>query len=214
MSAVMVVGTGGRVGRALVPALVQAGHRVLAVVRNPATYSVPAAAATGDGQVDVRAGDVRDGDSIRSLLPGHDALVCVVGPAGSRPHALYSAASSAIVQAMGESGPQRLLVLSSAGVRRDDPGLALWYRLVASSVLRALYRDMSAMEGTIRRSSLDWTVIRPSRITDAPPTGDFRVRDGVTPPGGTAIPVGDLAQFIVHEIGSPQWVRATPTLAT
>src|SRR5829696_442945 len=52
------------------------------------------------------------------------------------------------------------------------------YRLIARPllwrVLRAHYTDLAQMERLLRESGLDWTVVRPPRLTDGPATGRQR----------------------------------------
>ncbi|WP_285657962.1 NAD(P)H-binding protein [Actinomycetospora sp. NBRC 106375] len=107
----------------------------------------------------------------------------------------------------------RLIAITSAGVRDDDPELALWYRLLVRPLLRDIYSDMRLMEDTVRTSGLDWTLVRPVLLVDRDPTDTYRVRDDATPRRGRTITRTDLARFIVNEVDRPQWSRRTPTLA-
>jgi hypothetical protein len=70
---------------------------------------------------------------------------------------------------METTGVNRLITISSAGVRHDDPNFALWYRCVARTLLKELYDDMRLMETIIReRSRLDLCPAHPP----PGPTGD------------------------------------------
>lgn len=209
MSRVVVFGAGGRTGRLIVEESLRAGHTVTAAVRTPETFSpLPR-----EGSLNVVRADVRDPDSLRAAVQGQDAVVCAIGPSGRRAHGLYSGAARALVGAMEAAGDARLLALSSAGVRRDDPAFALWYRLAARTLLRELYDDMRLMEQIVRESPLDWTFVRPTRLLDGPPTGTCRVQDGSTPPGGWQVTRTDVARFIAQELEDHRWSRAAPTLA-
>ncbi|WP_341230001.1 NAD(P)H-binding protein [Nocardioides salarius] len=66
---VLVTGATGFVGRRLVPALVEAGHQVKAMTRNPDTY---------DGQGDPVFGDVNDPGSLAAPLEGVDVAIYLV----------------------------------------------------------------------------------------------------------------------------------------
>lgn len=208
MSRVVVFGSNGRAGRAIVEESLRAGHDVTAAVRDPQRLSVDA----GRAPVVVRA-DVRDAGSVLAATAGQDAVVCAIGPAGRTAGALYSTGARTIVDAMVDNRVDRLVALSSSGVRRGDPHHPLWYRAVARTVLRELYADMRRMEEIIAASPLDWTVVRPARILDEPATGHLRVGDGANPEAGTGVALGDLARFVVQEVDTPRWSRAYPTLA-
>jgi len=212
---VFVLGAGGATGRVLVDELLVAGHRVTAAARNPAALPK---FAPGSGCVDAARGlrvtwvDTRDADSMAAAVAGHSTVISAIGPPGRRPQGLYSETARSLVAALPATGVDRLLVMTSAGVI-DDKGHALWYRLVARTLLRDMYEDMRRLEATIRSSTLEWTFVRPTRITDDPPTGSYRVENACTPARGHRISRVDLARFIVNEIDERQWMRAAPTLA-
>lgn len=204
----IIFGAAGRAGRVIVTEALNAGHEVTAAVRDPATLST----ADQEPFTVVRA-DVRDPGSVRAAVAGHDAVVSAIGPAGRHAHGLYSDGARAMVSAMQSTGVRRLIAITSSGVRRDDPNHALWYRVLARTLMNELYGDMRQMEALISESAVDWTFVRPTRLTDDPPTGTYRVEDGETPGGGWKIPVADLARFIVGELDDHRWSHAAPTLA-
>ncbi|WP_433658411.1 NAD(P)-dependent oxidoreductase [Nocardia sp. CA-128927] len=209
MSKVIVFGAAGRAGRAIVTEALSAVHDVTAAVRTPAKLS----SADQPERFTVVRADVRDADSVRAAVAGHDVVVSAIGPSGRHADALYSDGARAMVSAMRTTGATRLIAITSSGVRRDDPNHPLWYRLVARTLMNELYGDMRLMESIISESDVDWTFVRPARLTDNPPTGTYRVQDGETPSGGWQVPVTDLARFIVGELDEHRWSHAAPTLA-
>lgn len=212
MSALIVFGANGATGHVIVEEALRAGHTVTAAVRDPATFrAVPAEIRAAPLSV-VRA-DVRDVDSVRAAVTGQDAVVSAIGPAGGRADGLYSAAARTLVDAMRAAEVDRLVALSSSGVRIDDPNHPLWYRIVAGTLLAELYGDMRRMEHVVRESPINWTFVRPTRIVDEPPTGAYRAEDGVNPLRGTSVTRVDLARFVVRAVDEERWSRSHPTLA-
>ena len=70
------------------------------------------------------------------------------------------------------------------------------------------------MEALIRaRPDRAWTIVRASRLTDAPARGGYRVEDGQDLAGGWWISRHDLAAFIVEHVDDRAWVDRTPSLA-
>ena len=49
---------------------------------------------------------------------------------------------------------------------------------LTKAVLRKHYADLALMEDMLRESGLDWTVVRPPRLTDKPGTGNYRTAFG------------------------------------
>jgi putative NADH-flavin reductase len=60
--------------------------------------------------------------------------------------------------------------------------------------------DSSAMERIFRESELDWTIVRPPRLTNKPYTGKYRVREGHLPRFGLTISRADVADFLVKTV--------------
>jgi putative NADH-flavin reductase len=200
VSNLVVFGANGATGHVIIGEALRAGHTVTAAVRDPSTFSAP---------VKVVQADIRDHESVHAAVAGHDAVISAIGPAGRKAEGLYSAAARTFVDA----GIHRLVALSSSGARSDDPNHPLWYRVVARTLMSELYGDMRLMEDIVRDSALDWTFVRPARIVDEPPTGDYRVLDGVNPEGGTKIPRVDLARFVVAAVSDKHWSYTCPTIA-
>jgi putative NADH-flavin reductase len=203
---VAVLGASGRTGRRVVDQAVRAGHDVTAVVRDPAAFAL--SHRTG---LRVVTGDVRSADSLGAAIGGADVVVSALGPRGRTADGLYSAAARATVTAMGGGG--RLLTVTSAGVRYDDPELALWYRVLVRPLIRELYADMIAAEELIRAGDVDWTFVRPVLLRDRDAVTTYRVGDGGVPARGRTITCAEVAHFVVGEIGEPRWSRRAPTLA-
>ena len=202
---VVVLGAAGRTGRLIVAEALRSGHRVTAAVRSPA--SIPATPG-----LRVERADVRDTDSQRAVIQGHDVVVSAIGPAGRTAGNLYSDGARATVAAMRACGVDRLLAITSVGVRHDDPHHAWWYRSLIRPIGADLYADMARMEQIVRDSDLDWTFVRPTYLQDREPTGAFRVTDNSTPKGGWRITRTDVARF-VEELEARRWSRRAPSLA-
>jgi putative NADH-flavin reductase len=203
---IVVLGAAGRTGRLIVAEALHSGHQVTAAVRSPA--SVPAAPG-----LRVERADVRDADSLRAVIQGHDAVVSAIGASGRKADNLYSDGARATVSAMQATGVKRLLAITSVGVRRDDPHHAWWYRGLIRPIGADLYADMTRMEQIVRDSDLDWTFVRPTYLQDREPTGGYRATDNSTPQGGWRITRTDVARFIVEELDAHRWSRQAPSLA-
>jgi putative NADH-flavin reductase len=63
------------------------------------------------------------------------------------------------------------------------------------------------MEDVLRDSALDWTVVRPPRLTDKPLTGTYRVAYGQNLRRGLFISRADVAQFMLRALDRPDTIR-------
>src|SRR5439155_3753464 len=124
--------------------------------------------------------------------------------------------------AMQATGARRIVVVSAAPVGtvvspgrpnppRHDPGDGFVMRHLASPLarraLRAHYADLALMEDVLRESGLDWTVVRPPRLTDGPLTGRYRTAVGQNLRGGWRISRADVAHLMLRALDRPETVK-------
>lgn len=206
---IVVLGATGRTGRQVVEQALQAGHEVVAYVRNP-----DGLAAQGEGLTVVQ-GDILDAVRVSEAVAGADAVISAVGSTPDSPEAMLTRGMANVVAAMKEHGVRRLIVVTRAGVRleNDPAGLGRrlmlgWLGIVAPHALR----DAQGAVEVIRASGLDWTVVRAPRLSNGAGTG--RVRSGALPLGPMhAVSRADLARFMLEQLGDDRYVRQAPMIA-
>ena len=70
------------------------------------------------------------------------------------------------------------------------------------------------MEDILRDSGLDWTVVRPPRLTDKPLTGSYRTAYGQNLRGGWLIPRADVAHYMLRVLDQPDTIKQAIGIAT
>ncbi|MEV0350144.1 NAD(P)H-binding protein [Nonomuraea sp. NPDC050680] len=220
MSSIAVIGAAGRTGRLIVERSLAAGHRVTAIARRPQALRVAAIARrsqdlhmTGPG-LTIRTADILAPGSLQGLLDDHDAVISALGATGRGPTAVYSTGTAEIVSALKPGA--RLIVISSAGLgvpTGAGPGTRLAARLL-HHLMRHTYTDMARMEDLLSNSSLTWTAVRPTRLTDRPATGHPRVSIGATAKVGNQTSRADLAAFALDAIDDPRTYRSAVAVSS
>ena len=202
---IAVIAAAGRTGALVVAELLRRGHDVTALVRHPEKLG-----ATAD-QVRVVVGDATDAGALDRLLEGADVVVSALGPT-SRTSTVVSETAGALVAAMDRAGVRRYVGISGAGT--DVPGDRKGAKDRAiSRVVRAVGGAMAADKAAEYRiwvgSDVDFTLVRPPRLVDGPPTG--RVLHDAHPPGpSSAIRRADLAAFVADEVEQARYPRLAP----
>lgn len=172
---VTIFGGHGKIALILAPMLVDAGHQLTSIVRNP--DHVADIEATGATAV-VSSVEEADVESLAHLLSGQDAIVWSAGAGGGDPARTYAVDRDAAVRSMvaaRAAGVARYVMVSFSGsspevlVPEDDP-----FRH---------YQDAKiAADDHLRGTDLDWTILGPGTLTLEPGTGsvnpDARFRDG------------------------------------
>lgn len=148
-----------------------------------------------------------------------DAAICTIGAPGGflgrGTTTVYSRAAASLTAALAQADVRRVVFCTSAGVEAHDPGEVLVYRLLAKPLfLQRAYDDMILAEATLRSSGLDWTIVRPARLSDRPATGHYRTSPRFRSPAGKSIPRGDAAAFILDQLIDTRWSGQTPRLTT
>lgn len=192
---IAVIGAAGGVGRQVVAQALAAGHSVQALVRTD--EQAQSLSALGAKAV---LGDLLG--EWQSVLDGADAVVWAAGAGVSRNfQAIDGDALIALVKDMearrNAGGTARLVVVSSMGVDRPEQ---------MPPFLAAVLRVKAVSDAHVQQSGLDWTVVRPGGLTDAPGTG--RVRVGL-PVAGGMIPRADVAGVVLACLNTPTTIHQT-----
>jgi len=200
-----ILGATGATGTALTGQALAAGHQVTAVVRDPARLAVPAHPA-----LRTITADVMDPASIADALAGADAVISAVGPRGTGPTTVIQDSVRSIIAAMDKTGTRRLLQVSGSIAADDGESPYMRYLLkplARRTFLRHVCADMRHGEEQIRRSDLDWTIIRPPSLTSKPASGTYRTAVDRNLPHGFTISRADLAAWMLTLIGDPATVH-------
>jgi nucleoside-diphosphate-sugar epimerase len=110
---VAVIGATGATGKHLTRTLLERGHEVTALVRDPTRLGELA------DRVRMVHGTSTDPDAIKDLLAGNEAVVSALGPTKKEP-TLHQDTARVLVEAMRREGIRRFIGISGAGI--DVPG--------------------------------------------------------------------------------------------
>lgn len=210
-----IIAATGATGRHVLDQALAAGHEVTALVRNPSKLEADVRAVTAD-MASPRP------EVLEEALAGADAVVSALGATSKAQAGVAATGTRALIEAMSATGTSRLVVLSAAPIGtvstaarpdkpRHDPGDGFVLRRltgIVKRVLREHYADLADMEDLVQDSALDWTIVRPPRLTDKPATGAYRTAYGRNPRGGSVISRADLAHCMLAAITSPEASRA------
>jgi putative NADH-flavin reductase len=186
----LILGATGGTGTRLVEQALERGHLVTALVRSAPGLTIR------HERLTIQAGDPTRPEVLSRLLPGQDAVLSSLGTRDLRPTTVRADSARAAVAAMPAAGVRRLLVVSAAALFPDVGVVRLLGPLVRR-VLRENMFDTSEMETVVGASPLDWTVVRPPRLTDGEGAGRYRTEVGRLPRRGLAITRADLARYLL-----------------
>jgi putative NADH-flavin reductase len=206
---VLVIGASGKTGHEVVRQALAAGHEVTAFVRDPSRLEIR------EPRLTVVRGDVRSVDDLRRALAGQDAVISTLGgrakdamtrPLSGKPSGgVMEASTAALIEAAGEAGVRRVVMLSTfmlapnfrAGILKP---LVLYYK--------GMNDDKRAGEKVLKKSPLDWTIVYATRLTDGERSGRERlvpVTESVTPRSNMSR--SDAAAFLLAQLENDAAIR-------
>lgn len=195
----LLFGANGRTGREILRLGLDRGDTISALVRHEDRLSD-----FRHDRLNVVVGNACDPQFLKTIEPGHDIAISVLGPRSPsrQASAIYSVAASALAEALPQIGVRRLLVTSSA--------LLFPHRSFTNAALRTLVAGMVGharlMESRIKSSSLDWTIVRTGFLKDGPDDG-ASLEVGA-PAKGRAVSRAAVARTLLFEALKPEYSRA------
>lgn len=171
---VVIAGGHGQIALLLEKVLADRGHHAVGVVRNPDHVGDVEATGAEAVVLDLEKADVAD---LTDVVKGADAVVFAAGggpnSGAARKETVDKGAAVLLAEAAEQAGVRRYVMVSAMGTDKADPD--------SDDVFQVYLRAKKAADDDLRSRDLDWTVVRPGRLTDNPPTG--RVQVGTLPRG-------------------------------
>lgn len=203
----VVFGATGGTGSEVVKQALDAGHDVTAVARKPSVITLQ------HDRLNVSQGDVLVPETLIDAVRGQDVVVFAVGAADRSPTKIYSVGVMNVVLAMRDTHVHRLICVSASGL---DPGSWI-QRLIAKPLLWWIfkygYTDMLHMEIIVKASSIDWTILRPPRLTHGERNGRYKVAVNKQLSNGWLLSRADLADYVLKHLQDVSTYRSTVELA-
>ena len=193
-----VLGATGKTGGTLVAQAVARGHAVTTLGRSPFT-------GVWDAKILNLSGNPMSEAELADALPGHDAVLSVLGTRGLGATSVLVDSSRATIAAMRTAAVRRLVILSSALL---DTHIGFVNRIVGRTVLRHFSSDQRAMEKLVTASDLDWTILRPPRMTEsAPDEQSSATLDEPRDAAGMLITKEEVARVMLDTVENQRYIR-------
>lgn len=204
-----IFGATGRTGKPLLNQVLKTGHEVVALVRTSSKLTIQ------HPKLTVIQGDAMNPADVDKVVQGSDAVISVLGQSKDSPGNMQTVAITNIIAAMHKYGVKRLVSLTGAGV--DDPRdrpkftnhlIKMALKMMSGHVLK----DAENHADAIRKSNLDWVIVRGPMLTDGPHTGNYRV-GWVGVNTGARLSRANLADFILKQTTDTTYLRQAPMVS-
>ncbi len=208
---ITILGSTGQVGKAVLIEALKLGYQVKVLVRSPDKLDVL------KEKVKIAKGDLLDALSVKKALEGSKVVINAAGGV-KEPDQFkkFQTIGRILGEKMKHEGITRLISIS--GAVSTIPGEKLDFkRKIMSVFVSIFYNKMKQAQEAIlpiivNDKDIVWTFVRAAMISKNPGTGKVSANDKTMP--GTKIMVGDLAQFMVEQIKSTEWIKKAPLVAS
>jgi uncharacterized protein YbjT (DUF2867 family) len=165
---VVIAGGHGQIALLLEKTLAERGDEPVGIVRNPDHSQDVEATGAECVVLDLEEAGV---DEVSQVLKGADAVVFAAGGGPNsgvaRKETVDKGAAILLADAAEQAGVRRYVIVSSMGTDNADPD--------SDDVFQVYLRAKKAADDDLRSRDLDWTVVRPGRLTDDEATGGVQV---------------------------------------
>ncbi|AIA04338.1 NAD(P)H-binding protein [Streptomyces noursei] len=192
---IVIAGGHGQIALRLERLLHARGDEVAGIVRRPEQAGDLLAAGAEPVVCDLESASVGD---VARHLEGADAAVFAAGAGpgsgAARKDSVDRGAATLFADAAEAAGVRRFVVVSSMGADREPPE-------GTDPVFAAYLRAKGAADADVRaRAGLDWTILRPGRLTDDPGAGQVTLADAT---GRGAVSRDDVAAVLAALLDEP-----------
>ena len=192
---VVIAGGHGKIALLLERLIAERGDQAVGLIRNPAHADDVRKAGAEAVVCDLEAATAGE---VTGLVAGADAVVFAAGAGpgsgAARKDTVDRAGSVLIAGAAERAGVRRFVQVSSMGAGRAP-------RSGSDEVWAAYITAKTAAEADLRARDLDWTILRPGGLTNAPATGKIRLAPPPVPRG--TVPRADVAAVIAALLDNP-----------
>jgi putative NADH-flavin reductase len=202
---IAIFGASGATGLLLTERCIAAGHEVTALLRTPQTFP-------HRDRVRIVEGNAFDPDAVCQTVEGAGAVLSALGARSLGKEDVLERAIPLVVAGMRQAGVRRIIALGSAGAEdeslKKQPAWRRWIvqNIIYNTFLKWPVASQRAQLATLSASELDWTMVMPPMLQNSPARGTYRIDGEALPRNGSRISRSDVADFMMRQIGNPQWV--------
>jgi putative NADH-flavin reductase len=207
MKKVILIGSTGHIGSAILNELINRGHQVTAVTRNANKIVLKA------DNLSIVEADIENESSIIEISKGADAVISAYNPGWANPNIYKDTLKnySAILNAVKAAGVNRFLIVGGAGTLFVSPGITIIDSgIIPTEILPAVKGLAEFFLNTLKNEKeIDWIFFSPAGtfLDNGKRTGIFRLgKDDliVDADGNSTISIEDYAVAMVDELENEQ----------
>ena len=208
-SIIAVIGGTGKAGKYIVNQLIQRGFYLKLLLRNPEKFIIQSP------QIEIIQGDVKDYDTVLSLIKGTEAVISALGlgqPASET--SIFSQATTNILQAMNACNMLRYIVITGINVNTPFDKKSSKTQF-ATDWMYINYPNSTANKqkeyDLLLASNIDWTLVRLPLIEQTDEVGEVQI--SLEDCLGDKVSATNLANFLIDQLNDETYINKSPFLS-
>lgn len=202
---IAVVAANGRTGKAFVEQALTAGHIVRAGIHRTNNLNP-------HPNLTVITCDATKAAEVMELIKDQDAVVSFIGHVKGSPAHVQTESTQVIISAMESMGIRRIVSLTGTGVRFEGDEITMIDRIL-NSIIEIIdpsrIKDGRDHVKLLKKSNLDWTIVRVLKLTDGPKRPFLLLKHG---PTKLFVSRKDVATATLEVITNGSFIKEAPIL--
>lgn len=205
---IIVFGATGSVGEKIVNQALEKGYSVTAFVRNPEKLT-----SKNHPNLNIFQGDVLNLADVKEAVKNQDVVLCALGD--GKIGKIRAEGTKQIITALKDSTTNRFICQSTIGAGNSYTNLNfIWKYVMFGFLLKKVLPDHNLQEKYIMESDLDYTIVRPSALTDGEISTNYQENfDETVKKLSLKISRPDVANFMIQQIDSKKYLKKAVSIS-
>ena len=202
----LIFGATGGTGKLVLQQALEQGHEVTALVRNSSKLDIQNARLT------IIQGDVMNSPSIENAMQGQEAVICCIGSPAHKVGTLRSEGTENIIKTMEKTGVNRFICQTSLGfadsIKVLNQTSFIFKNMIVPFLLKKTFEEHELQEESIKKSPLNWTIVRPGNLSNGSLTDKYRHGFGYDDPKiKVKVSRADVADFMLKQLADATYFK-------
>lgn len=222
MKTIAVFGASGLTSSECVFQALKNGDSVIGLTRNPSNLVIPAGSggdkagqALSDAKLTMIQGDVTNPSDVAKVFEAGKIDGVIVGLGGKTSDVgdtMLTDGTVVVMNEMKKKDVKRIAVITSIGAGDSKDQAPFFFKILMATAMKKIFNDKNNQEEAVKKSGLEYCIVRPGGLTVDAPTGIVNVIDGQA----GSIPRADVAEFCLDAITMDDfpYIGKTPCISS
>lgn len=214
---ILILGATGRTGKLILEEALNQGYEVNCLVREPKKIQ------KNDKNLKIILGSPEQISDLENALKDCEGIISALNISRKSdfpwarlrtPPTFLSDVMKNIISLTDKNGLERIVVCSAWGVADTEKEIPIWFKwLIKNSNIGVAYKDHEKQEAELEKSKLNWTIVRPTGLTNFKNEKKIIESYNNRPKPKLTISRRNVARFMVNTLKRDELIGKTPVIS-